>query len=162
MAVSRFLYFIASMDEEQGLGKQNKIPWRSPSDLKRFQALTLGHTLLMGRKTWESLPRALPGRKSIICTRDEKFQAQGAEILKDPSQILERAKVETIYVIGGQKMYEYFSPFAAKLFLSFIPGRYACDAFFPPILKENYPLEYTETLADHKFSIFVHKEIFTP
>jgi dihydrofolate reductase len=112
------------------IGKDGAIPWRIPEDMKRFKALTLGGTVVMGRKTWDSLPaknRPLPGRRNIVVTRDTSWRAPGAE-----TAILEAALGgdRDIHVIGGAEIYCAALPRAQRLELTEVHGDFAGDAFF--------------------------------
>jgi dihydrofolate reductase len=111
------------------IGKDGVIPWRLPEDLKRFKALTLGQTVVMGRKTWDSLPpknRPLPGRRNVVVTRDAHWQAQGAE----------RATLEMalaggdVFVIGGAEIYRAALPRAGRIELTEVQGDFDGDAHF--------------------------------
>ena len=112
------------------IGKDGIIPWRLPEDLKRFKALTLGHTVVMGRKTWDSLPpknRPLPGRRNIVVTRDANWKAEGAE-----TAALEAAlkSGEDIFVIGGGEIYRAALPLADRIELTELQADFNGDAVF--------------------------------
>jgi dihydrofolate reductase len=111
------------------IGKGGAIPWRLPEDMKRFKALTLGRTVVMGRKTWDSLPaknRPLPGRRNLVVTRDMAWQGEGAE----------RATLETalaggdVFVIGGAEIYRAVLPLAGRIELTEVRGDFDGDAVF--------------------------------
>jgi dihydrofolate reductase len=112
------------------IGKAGAIPWRLPEDLKRFKALTLGHTVAMGRKTWESLPatnRPLPGRRNLVVTRDPRWSAAGAETASLEQALSAPADV---FVIGGGEIYAAALPLAGRIELTEVHGDFAGDAFF--------------------------------
>src|SRR3954454_3634102 len=88
------------------IGRDGKLPWHLPADLKRFKALTMASTMVMGRKTFESLPSVLPGRRHIVLTRDEGWHADGAETASDVQQALDLAGDEPVSVIGGAQIFE--------------------------------------------------------
>src|SRR6476620_3453762 len=90
------------------IGRDGKLPWHLPADLKRFKALTMGTAMVMGRKTFESLPGLLPGRRHIVLTRDTKWSAPGAEIAHSPDAALKLANNEPVSVIGGADVFQIF------------------------------------------------------
>ena len=100
------------------IGREGKLPWHLPADLKRFKALTMGSVMIMGRKTFESLPGLLPGRRHIVLTRDHSWQAEGAEVAHDVEQALRLAGGEPVSVIGGADVFELFLPLAGRIELT--------------------------------------------
>ena len=97
---------IAALDRNRGIGKGNDLPWRLPDDLKRFKALTMGHALLMGRRTHESIGRALPGRRNLVLTRNPSWRAEGCETVASPRAALAALRDdETLFVIGGAEVF---------------------------------------------------------
>jgi dihydrofolate reductase len=110
------------------IGKDGAIPWRLPEDMRRFKALTLGHAVVMGRKTWDSLPpknRPLPGRRNLVVTRDTNWRAEGAERVT-----LETALAGDIFVIGGAEIYRAALPLAGRIELTEVQGDFDGDAHF--------------------------------
>jgi dihydrofolate reductase len=100
------------------IGREGKLPWHLPADLKRFKALTMGSAMVMGRKTFESLPGLLPGRRHIVLTRDRSWQAEGAEIVHDVEETIRLANGEPVSVIGGADIFELFLPQADRVELT--------------------------------------------
>lgn len=100
------------------IGKEGDLPWRLPADLKRFKALTAGHPMIMGRRTFDSLPGLLPGRRHIVLTRDMAWQAEGAEVAHDVEGALAQADAATVMVIGGAEIYRLFLPIADRIELT--------------------------------------------
>lgn len=100
------------------IGRDGKLPWHLPADLKRFKALTTGSVMVMGRKTFESLPGRLPGRRHIVLTRDPTWHADGAEVARDVDHALELAGTEPISVIGGADIFRLFLPLADRIELT--------------------------------------------
>ena len=100
------------------IGREGKLPWHIPADLKRFKALTMGSVMVMGRKTFESLPGLLPGRRHIVLTRDPTWQTKGAEVARDVEQALELAGLEPVSVIGGAEIFRLFLPLANRIELT--------------------------------------------
>lgn len=125
---------IVAMDEERGIGKDNHLPWHVPEDLKRFKALTMGHPIIMGRKTHESIGRALPGRTNIVITRDELYRATGCVICYTLEGAIEYAGqegTEEIFIIGGAKVFAQAIDLADKLYVTLVKGTHGADTFFP-------------------------------
>jgi dihydrofolate reductase len=100
------------------IGRDGKLPWHLSADLKRFKALTMGSVMVMGRRTFESLPGLLPGRRHIVLTRDPAWQAEGAEIARDVDEALLLAGGEPVSVIGGAEIFEAFLPHADQIELT--------------------------------------------
>ncbi len=115
------------------IGLDGDLPWRLPADLKHFKALTLGKPMIMGRKTFESLPGLLPGRRHIVLSRDAAWVAAGAEVADTPEQALELAGGETIAIIGGAAVFALFLPRATRVELTEIHADYEGDTFVPPL-----------------------------
>jgi dihydrofolate reductase len=113
------------------IGREGKLPWHLPADLKRFKALTMGTVMVMGRKTFESLPGVLPGRRHVVLTRDPAWSAQGAEVVGDLQAAIEVAGDESISVIGGADIFGLFLPHADRIelteVLADIPGDTCID-----------------------------------
>lgn len=125
---------IAALDEERGIGKDNALPWRIPADLQRFKKLTMGHPIIMGRKTHQSIGRPLPGRTNIVITRDAGFKAEGCTVVNSFEAALkaaQSAKTKQVFVIGGAEIYRLALPGADRLELTLVDGFYEADAFFP-------------------------------
>ena len=100
------------------IGRDGKLPWHIPADLKRFKALTMGSAMIMGRRTFESLPGLLPGRRHIVLTRDRKWRAEGAEVAHDPEDAIRLASGERLSVIGGADLFALFLPLADRIELT--------------------------------------------
>jgi dihydrofolate reductase len=100
------------------IGRDGKLPWHLPADLKRFKALTMGSAMVMGRKTFESLPGLLPGRRHIVLTRDPNWNAEGAEVAHGVDEALQRAGAEPTSVIGGADIFRLFMPIADRIELT--------------------------------------------
>jgi dihydrofolate reductase len=138
------------------IGLNNTLPWHLPEDLKRFRALTMGHHIIMGRKTYESLGRLLPGRTTIIITRNKDFKVEGALIAHSLQAALMLTGSDTEpFVIGGAELYKDGLKHATKLYITEVHADYEGDAFFGPIdlaqWKEN-ERENSVTEAGLKYS----------
>jgi dihydrofolate reductase len=135
------LSLIVAFAKNRVIGINNTLPWHLPEDLKRFRALTMGHHIIMGRKTYESLGRLLPGRTTIIVTRNKHYNVEGALIAHDlqASLMLGAADTEP-FLIGGAELYEDGLKHATKLYITEVQGEYAGDAFFPVINANDWKL----------------------
>jgi len=125
---------IVAMDEKRGIGKDNALMWRIPGELKRFKEITLGHPVIMGRKTFESIGRVLVGRKNIVITRNSGYSIEGAAVVPSLEAALETAfKEETkeLFIIGGGQIFEQAMPLTNRLYLTLVKGDFAADVFFP-------------------------------
>jgi len=127
------VYLVAAVAANGVIGAGGKLPWRLPEDLRHFKALTLGHPVIMGRKTWESLAlRPLPGRENIVVTRSPGYGAPGAHVAASLEAALALCAGESVaFVIGGGELYEAALPLADGLVLTEIGRDYAGDATFP-------------------------------
>lgn len=126
---------IAAVDQEGGIGYRNELPWHLSADLKRFKELTMGHHLLMGRKTYQSIGKPLPGRTMIVLTRSPEFEAEGcliAHSLQDGLALAEDRGEEKIFVIGGSSVFKEALPLADELHLSLVHASVKADTYFPP------------------------------
>lgn len=154
MAAPR-LHLIAAVARDGGIGRGNELLVRLPEDLKRFKQLTLGHPVIMGRRTWESLPpafRPLPGRLNIVVTRQTGYQADGAAVAHSLSQALAACgEVSDVFVIGGGQLYAEALPLADQLDLTEIDATFNADAWFPDWDRRAWAEVARETLpnAEH-------------
>ena len=113
------------------IGKDGKLPWHISADLKRFKALTMGSAMVMGRKTFESLPGLLPGRRHIVLTRDPEWSAEGAEVARDAGEALRLAGGEPVSVIGGADIFTLFLPLADRIELTEVLEDVSGDTLMP-------------------------------
>jgi dihydrofolate reductase len=125
---------IAALDSHRVIGKANRLPWHLPADLAHFKRLTLDKPILMGRRTWESLPGLLPRRRHIVVTRNPDYQASGCLLVPTPQAALAAMAGEReVMVIGGEALYRAMLPLAGRLYLTLVDTRVEDgDAFFPP------------------------------
>ncbi|MBI2712443.1 MAG: dihydrofolate reductase [Bdellovibrio sp.] len=128
------------------IGIRGNLPWNLPEDLKRFKALTWGNPIIMGRKTYESIGRVLPGRMNIIITRQDEYSVPGAEIVKSFEEALARCPKDAkeVFVIGGSEVYALAMPRVDRIYLTWIGKDFEADAFFPPI-----PKDFKETQSEN-------------
>lgn len=142
---------IVAVSDDWGIGKENELLWHIPEDLKRFKQLTFGNTVIMGKKTWESLPRRpLPGRKNIVLTdvSDETIEGSiTAYSIKDALSKCEKG--EEIFIIGGGSIYRQFMKIADRLIITHVHSKAAADIYFPEIDPEIWkPVEKEEGRTD--------------
>jgi len=124
---------IVAVAENNAIGKDNELLWHIPEDLKRFKRITLGHAMIMGKRTWLSLPkRPLPGRRNIVITDNPDDAFEGAEMATSIESALALCDLkEEIFVIGGASIYEQFLPMCDRLYLTKVHKSFEGDAFFP-------------------------------
>jgi dihydrofolate reductase len=125
---------IAAMAENRVIGNKNAIPWKIPSDQKRFRELTMGHPLIFGRKTFEIIGRPLPGRKNIVLTRRRDYQAEGAVVARSLEEAFAACEgEEEIFICGGGTVFHETISIAHRIYLTVIHRSYRGDTFFPEI-----------------------------
>lgn len=127
---------IAAMAENGVIGRGDQLPWRLSADLQRFKRLTMGHTVIMGRKTWESIGRPLPGRQMVVITRQPGYQAQGVTVagsLPDALALARTAGDEEAFVIGGADVYRQALPFTDRIYLTLVLAEVEGDTKFPDV-----------------------------
>lgn len=125
---------IVAMSENRVIGRNNQLPWHLPADLRHFKKITLGHPIIMGRKTFTSIGRPLPGRRNIVISRNTQFQAPGCEVFHSTDQALQALNhAQEIFIIGGAQLFQEFLPRINRLFLTIIHADIVGDAFFPEI-----------------------------
>jgi dihydrofolate reductase len=126
---------IVAVSEDWGIGKDNDLLWHIPEDLKRFKRLTSGNTVIMGKRTWESLPRRpLPGRKNIVLTDDRTETIENAVTAYSIEDSLSKCeKNEEIFIIGGGSIYRQFMPVANRLYITHVHKKAPADIYFPEI-----------------------------
>ena len=141
------LAMIAALAENRVIGIDNRLPWHLPADLKHFKALTLGKPIIMGRKTWDSLGRPLPGRLNLVVSRQAGLQLEGAEVFTSLEAALQRAdawareeEAEELMLIGGAQLYAEALPVAERLYLTRVALSPAGDAHFPEVDESRWHL----------------------
>ena len=126
---------IVAIAQNNAIGKDNDLIWHISDDLKRFKALTSGHTVIMGRNTWNSLPRRpLPKRRNIVLTHDDTFAEEGAEVAHSLQQVLEMVRdEEEAFIMGGTAVYRQFLPFVNHIYVTWVWQDFDADVYFPVI-----------------------------
>lgn len=139
---------IAAMSANRVIGQDNHLPWRLPGDLQRVKKLTWGKALIMGRKTYESIGRPLPGRLNIILTHQADFQAEGCVVVQTAEDAIaaahQYAPQEEIIIFGGAMLYQLFLPQATRLYLTILDEPFTGDTFFPEFAPTDWQLIHQE------------------
>jgi dihydrofolate reductase len=154
---------VAAVARDGGIGRRGELLVRLPEDLRRFKAITLGHPVVMGRKTWQSIGRALPGRRNIVVTRDPGLRLDGAETAPSLDAALALAADSAVlHVIGGAELYALALPLADELQLTEIDAEFAADTFFPAWDRSRFVLaarEPHETADGLRYSFATYKRL---
>ncbi|UUZ49074.1 dihydrofolate reductase [Massilia sp. B-10] len=129
------LTLIVAMDRQRGIGIDNKLPWHLPEDLAHFKRLTSGHPIIMGRKTFDSIGRALPNRRNIVITRNPAWRHDGVEAVTSLEAALALVGDTPAFIIGGAQIFAASMDLAERLIITEIDHNFACDTFFAPMLK---------------------------
>ncbi len=132
---------IVATDAANGIGIDNRLPWKLPEDLAFFKRNTSGHTVLMGRKTYESIGRPLPNRRNLVLSRAPDWQAPGVETVADLQQAIARAAAageDELFIIGGGQIYAQALPLAQRVLQTRIEHQFDCDAQFPPLAAQDW------------------------
>jgi len=131
------------------IGRDGKMPWHLSEDLKRFRRLTMGHHIVMGRKTWESIGRLLPGRKHIIVSRKSGYDVPGAKVVDSLEAAIAAARDDSeIFVIGGSQIYALVLPIADRIYTTEIDRKYEGDTYFPELEEGKWRETVRETHED--------------
>lgn len=138
--------FVVAMDNNRVIGKDNDLPWHLPEDLKFFKRVTMGHPIVMGRKTHESIGRVLPGRENIIVTRDKYYLSDGCTVLHSINEVkdLARENGEEIFVIGGAEIFKELFTMADRLYITHIDEEFEGDTYFPLFSENDWELVSNE------------------
>ena len=139
---------IVAASENNVIGAHGDLPWRLSADLKRFKALTMGKPIVMGRKTYESIGRPLPGRQNIVITTQQGYVAEGCDVVDSPEAAIEAAgDAAEIMIIGGSHIYDVFLPRADRIYLTRVHAEVEGDAFLPELHAEEWRADSTENHA---------------
>jgi dihydrofolate reductase len=144
--------FVVAMDQERVIGKENQLPWHLPADLAYFKRVTTGHTIVMGRKTYESIGRPLPKRRNVVLTRDRQYEAEGCEVVHSIEEVLNIVKQdEECFVIGGTEVFMLFWDHVDRLYVTYIDETFEGDTFFPEIDENEWEVvSVEEGIVDEK------------
>jgi dihydrofolate reductase len=156
MSLSPVISLIAALAENHVIGRDNRLPWHLPADLRHFKRLTLDKPILMGRNTWESLPGPLPRRTHIVVTRTPGYRAEGCILVASPEAgIAAAGDVAELMVVGGEALYRALLPRAERMYLTLVHARVPGDARFPQwdphrwrqLSREDHPADARHTFA---------------
>jgi dihydrofolate reductase len=156
---------IAAIAENKVIGKDNRLVWHLPVDMRFFKNTTMGHTLIMGRKTFESFGKPLPGRKSIVITRQKDYRYEGVKVVHSLDEAIKAAPVdEEVFIAGGAEIYRQAMPLCERMYLTIVHHDFEGDTWFPPIDYGQWKLLSSEKHpADEKhayaFSINVYERV---
>src|SRR5450631_604012 len=129
---------LAAVGANLVIGRAGDMPWHLPQDLAHFKATTMGHTMVMGRKTYDSIGRALPGRRTVVITRQQGWHAPGVEVAHSLAEALALAGPTEVFVVGGSEVYRQAMPFADRMMLTEIEQSPEGDIFFPTFEPDNW------------------------
>ncbi|MCI1858664.1 MAG: dihydrofolate reductase [Sporolactobacillus sp.] len=149
---------MVAMDRNRLIGAGNRLPWHLPDDLRHFKRVTMGHPIVMGRRTFESIGRPLPGRKNIVLSRRPDYQPVGAAVIHSPAELLASGLTATgeSFVIGGAQVFAAFLPHADRIYLTCIDAVFAGDTYFPVLdTREWHAVAKKEGILDSK-NIYPH------
>ena len=135
---------IVAIDLNHAIGKNNQLLWHLPADLKFFKQTTMGCPIIMGRKTYQSIGKLLPGRKNIIITRNEDFKIEGAEIYQSLNDAISECDSEKVFVIGGAEIYTLAMPMIKELYITIVKNKFDADKFFSKINTSQFNLVWEE------------------
>lgn len=137
---------LVAMDNNRLIGKDNDLPWHLPADLAYFKRVTMGHSIIMGRKTFESIGRPLPGRENIIITRNKEYKADGCKVIHSIEEVLEmNHNDKELFIIGGAEIFKEVFPHADRLYITEIDAVFTGDTFFP-----SFPLSEWQKTSSEK------------
>ncbi len=135
---------IVAIDLNHAIGKNNQLLWHLPADLKFFKQTTMGCPIIMGRKTYQSIGKLLPGRKNIIITRNEDFKIEGAEIHQSLNAAISECDSEKVFVIGGAEIYTLAMPMIKELYITIVKNKFDADTFFSKINTSQFNLVWED------------------
>jgi dihydrofolate reductase len=150
---------IAAMSQNYVIGKNNKLPWHIPEDMKHFRDITRGHAVIMGRKTYESMGKPLPNRINIVISRNTNYSTEGCVVVQSLEKAIEEAKrseAEEIFIIGGAEIYQLGLEIADRIYLTIIHQNFDGDTFFPKhpqFTKEIERTKYNNSEYEFEFLI---------
>lgn len=134
--------FLWAEDENRLIGRNNELPWRLPAELKYFKETTMGHAIVMGRKTYESIGKPLPGRTNIILTRDSTYNQEGCIVLNSKQELLDwvEKKDAEVFITGGTEIFQLFIEEVDQLYVTKIHATFEGDTYFPALNWDNWTL----------------------
>ncbi|WP_198115315.1 dihydrofolate reductase [Massilia rhizosphaerae] len=161
--MAKHLSIVVAMDANRGIGVDNKLPWHLPEDLAHFKRVTLGHPIVMGRKTFESIGRPLPGRRNIVVTRNRDWRHDGVETAGSLEEAVALVGMDSASIIGGAQIFAEAMHVANRLIVTHIDKAYRCDTFFPEIDGARWAAVSSEPLhsptADVDYAIVTYDKV---
>lgn len=154
---------LVAMDKNQLIGKDNDLPWRLPADLAYFKRVTMGHPIIMGRKTYDSIGRPLPGRENIIVTRDTSYEAEGCKVIHSIEEIVKMNEQtdQELFVIGGAEIFKEILPHSDRLYITEINEEFEGDTYFPAfdkvewkVISEEKGIKNEKNPYDYTFLVY--------
>ncbi len=136
------LSILVAHDQQRVIGYKNALPWHIPNDLKHVKQLSTGHTLVMGRKTFESIGKPLPNRKNVVLTRDNNFKPDGVEVIHTIDDIYNLEG--HVFIFGGQTLFEVMIDKVDDMYITVVDGKHQGDTFFPPYTFEDWTVSSSE------------------
>ena len=159
------LSLIVAISENHVIRRHGQLPWHLSADLKRFKQLTMGHHIVMGRKTYDSIGRQLPGRISVVLTRQSEWTVEGVLTASDlPTALKLAGDDEEVFVIGGSQIYQLALPLVDRLYVTQVHATVDGDTYFPAITDDQWQLQQTDSFAadeknDHDYSFLVYSRL---
>jgi len=143
---------VVAISENNAIGKDNQLLWHLPADLKHFKNITTGHTIIMGRKTYDSIGKPLPNRRNIIITRQKGLNIEGVEVANSLDEALALCESESeVFIIGGAEIYKQAVAVSHRIYLTRVHQEFEADAFFPDLDNETWTeVEKVDHLPDEK------------
>ncbi|ADU94152.1 dihydrofolate reductase [Geobacillus sp. Y412MC52] len=144
---------IVAMDENRVIGKDNRLPWHLPADLAYFKRVTMGHAIVMGRKTFEAIGRPLPGRDNVVVTGNRSFRPEGCLVLHSLEEVKQwiASRADEVFIIGGAELFRATMPIVDRLYVTKIFASFPGDTFYPPISDDEWEIvSYTPGGKDEK------------
>jgi dihydrofolate reductase len=150
---------IVAMASNRVIGNRGEIPWKIPGEQKMFKEITMGHTMVMGRKTFEAIGRALPGRTNIVVTRQADYQAQDCKVVHDLKSALESCPPDEdeVFIIGGGQIYEESISIADRIYLTLLPREVSGDTYFPEFSESDFEIiksDFIDAVEPYHFYIY--------
>ncbi|NQX59283.1 dihydrofolate reductase [Paenibacillus qinlingensis] len=136
--------FIFAMDRNRAIGVNNKLPWHLPGDLKFFKNVTMGHPILMGRKTYESIGKPLPGRRNVILTQNTAYQAEGCEVIHAVDEAIDAFRDQELFVIGGAEIFKLFASQVNRMYITYIEDEFEADTYMSDLNLSTWTLVSSE------------------
>jgi dihydrofolate reductase len=159
------LSIIAAVSENKVIGREGDLPWRLPADLAHFRKLTMGHTIVMGRRTYESIGKQLPGRRMIVVTRQPDYHIEGAEVVSDLDEALIVAQLagdDEVFIVGGEDVFKQTFPMAGHVYLTRVHADVEGDTYFPDFDEDEWEKVSCEDhdadgKNEHRYSFEVYR-----